>query len=58
MQTITVRGGTLFDIACRYLGDAAAWTSIASLNDIKDPWLSDVVTLVLPASAGQSSNGA
>jgi nucleoid-associated protein YgaU len=58
MQTITVRGGTLFDIACRYLGDATAWASIASLNSISDPWLTDVVTLILPPSAGQNGYGA
>jgi hypothetical protein len=56
MQTLTVCGGTLFDIACRYLGDATQWDSIATLNGIEDPWLSGLVTLVLPANTGGSGN--
>ncbi len=50
MQTLTVCGGTLFDIACRYLGNAELWTGIATLNDIDDPWLDGVTTLILPAA--------
>ena len=49
MQTITVCGGTLFDIACRTLGDASLWSDIAALNGIDDPWLNGIVTLVIPA---------
>lgn len=55
MQTIMVTGGNLFQVAARYLGDATQWVRIAQLNDIRDPWLSGVVTLMLPdvdASAG------
>lgn len=52
MQTLTVCGGTLFDIACRYLGDAALWADIATLNGIDDPWLSELVTLALPVAGG------
>ncbi len=51
MQTLTVCGGTLFDIACRYLGDAALWEDIATLNGIDDPWLSGLVTLALPVTS-------
>jgi hypothetical protein len=51
MQTLTVCGGTLFDIACRYLGDAAQWQVLAAANLIDDPWLSGVVTLVIPPPA-------
>jgi hypothetical protein len=50
MQTLTVTGGTLFDLANRYLGDATLWDDIAVLNNIDDPWLVGVVTLVLPGS--------
>ncbi len=48
MQTITVCGGTLFDIACDYLGDATQWNRIATLNQIADPWLGGLVTITLP----------
>jgi nucleoid-associated protein YgaU len=51
MQSLTVCGGTLFDIACRILGDAAQWQVLAEANAIDDPWLTGVVTLVIPASA-------
>ncbi len=56
MQTLTVSGGTLFDIASRYLGDAAQWDTIASLNGIDDPWLSGIVTVVLPANTARGTS--
>ncbi len=49
MQTLTVCGGTLFDVACRTLGDASRWSDLATLNNIDDPWLSGIVTLLIPA---------
>jgi len=55
MQTLTVCGGTLFDVACRYLDDAAQWDAIASLNNINDPWLSGIVTLVIPDNTSGGS---
>lgn len=48
MQTITVTGGTLFDVANRWLGDATLWYVIAGANNISDPWLSGVTTLTIP----------
>jgi hypothetical protein len=48
MQTLTVTGGTLFGLACNYLGDATQWNRIAVLNGVADPWLAGVVTLVIP----------
>ena len=55
MQTLTVCGGTLFDIACRYLGDAAQWQTLAAANQIDDPWLTGVVTIVIPSTANGAS---
>ena len=48
MQNVTVTGGTLFQVAAVYLGDATQWDRIATLNDIDDPWLAGVVTLQIP----------
>ena len=47
-QTITVAGGTLFQIAALYLGDPTQWNRIAALNNLIDPVLTGVVTLNLP----------
>ena len=55
MRSITVSGGTLFDVALQYLGDATQWVRVAALNGISDPWLSGMMVLRLPvvdASAG------
>jgi len=48
MQTITLTGGNLFQVANRLLGDATQWTRIAVLNGIDDPWLSGITTLTVP----------
>ena len=48
MQTITLTGGNLFDVANRFLGDATQWTRIAALNGIDDPWLNGITTLTIP----------
>jgi hypothetical protein len=48
MRTLQVTGGTLFRVAATYLGDATQWIRIARMNDIADPWLQGVVTLLIP----------
>lgn len=48
MQTITVTGGNLFQIAAAELADATQWIRIAQLNNISDPMLIGVVTLMIP----------
>ena len=55
MTTITVTGGSLFQIASQYLGDATQWIRIAQLNGLADPMLYGLVVLRLPevdATAG------
>jgi hypothetical protein len=55
MQTLTVAGGNLFQIAAQQLGDATQWIRIAQLNSLGDPMLIGVVTLLIPdvdANAG------
>ena len=48
MKTITVAGGNLFQIAATELADATQWIRIAQLNNISDPMLIGVVTLMIP----------
>jgi len=48
MRTLTVVGGNLFRIAAEQLGDATQWIRIAQLNDVSDPMLAGVVTLLIP----------
>ncbi len=48
MKIITVAGGNLFRLAAEQLGDATQWIRIAQLNNIADPMLAGVVTLLIP----------
>jgi nucleoid-associated protein YgaU len=48
MRAITVAGDNLFRIAAAELGDATQWIRIAELNQISDPVLTGVVTLLIP----------
>ena len=48
MKSITVAGGNLYQIAAQELSDATQWIRIAQLNDLSDPMLSGVVTLIIP----------
>jgi len=48
MQTMTIAGGNLFQLAATQLGDATQWIRIAQLNNLSDPMLSGVVTLLIP----------
>ena len=57
MQTITVPGGNLFQIAAQYLGDAAQWNRIAEINGLTDPMIYGLTTLALPAQNSQAGGG-
>lgn len=48
MQTMTIAGGNLFQLAAAQLGDATQWIRIAQLNNLSDPMLSGVTTLLIP----------
>ena len=48
MKTITVAGDNLFRIAAAELGDATQWIRIAELNNLSDPILVGVTTLLIP----------
>ncbi len=57
MQTVTVAGGNLFQIAAQQLGDATQWIRIAQLNKISDPVLLGVTTLLIPMINPQAGGG-
>jgi hypothetical protein len=57
MGSITVAGGNLFQIAAQQLGDATQWIRIAQLNNLSDPMLAGVVTLLLPDSNANAGGG-
>lgn len=57
MQTITVAGGNLFAIAAAQLNDATQWIRIAQLNNLDDPQLSGVTTLLIPDANPQAGGG-
>ncbi|GEP00629.1 hypothetical protein [Methylobacterium haplocladii] len=58
-RVVTVSGGNLYEIAARELGDHTLWARIARLNGLRDPFLTGVVTLVLPdrPPKGQTTSG-
>ena len=56
-QVITVAGGNLFRLALRYLGDASQWNRIAQANGLRDPLLTGVRRLLIPAQNAQAGGG-
>ncbi len=48
-QIVVVAGGNLFALAAKYLNDATQWIRIAQANQLSDPQLQGVNTLVIPA---------
>jgi len=57
VRTVTVGGGNLFDIASKEYGDPTAWTQIANANNLTDPTLSGISTLVIPPYNNGTSGG-
>ncbi|MBV8524317.1 MAG: hypothetical protein JOY71_19680 [Acetobacteraceae bacterium] len=57
MRTITIAGGNLFRIAAEQLGDATQWIRIAQLNNLSDPMLSGVNTLLIPEKDPNAGGG-
>lgn len=56
-RVITVGGGNLFDIASKEYGNPGAWTQIAQANNLSDPTLIGVNTLIIPPYNNGSSGG-
>jgi hypothetical protein len=50
-------GGNLFQIAAAELSDATQWIRIAQLNNLTDPMLFGLVTLMIPAVDKSAGGG-
>ena len=57
MRTIVVAGTNLFALAAQELGDATQWYRIASLNNVTDPLIFGLTTLVLPGLDASATGG-
>ncbi len=57
MRTVVVAGTNLFALAAQELGDATQWYRIAALNDITDPLIYGLTTLMLPGLDASASGG-
>jgi hypothetical protein len=57
VRTTTVGGGNLFDVASKEYGDPTAWTQIAQANNLTDPTISGISTLVVPPYNQNASGG-
>ncbi len=57
MRTIVVAGTNLFVLAAQELGDATQWYRIASLNNITDPLIFGLTTLLLPSLDASATGG-
>lgn len=56
-QVITIAGGNFFALAAQYLGDATQWIRIAQANNLSDPVLSGINTLVIPPADASAGGG-
>jgi len=50
-KSVVTAGGDLFTMASKAYGDIAAWTTLARANNLTDPQLSGVQTIVVPRVA-------
>ena len=57
MRILTTAGGTLFHVAATELADATQWIRIAQANNLSDPMLSGLVTLLIPDKAATAGGG-
>jgi hypothetical protein len=56
-RVVNVAGGNLYALAAKYMGDATKWYQIASANNLTDPMITGVATLVIPQSTTPSNGG-
>lgn len=57
MRSLTTIGGTLFHVAASELSDATQWNRIAQANNLSDPILIGIVSLLIPDRDPQGGGG-
>ncbi len=50
VREITLSGGNLYQVAADQYGDASLWGSLASANNITDPQLTGINTIIVPSN--------
>jgi hypothetical protein len=51
-SVLSESGTTLFHISAKYLNDATEWYRIAKINNLNDPFLPNMTTLIIPNARG------
>lgn len=51
-QTLIQAGGTLYQVSAKQYNDASQWTKIAAINNLSDPYMTGVNTIVVPNAQG------
>ena len=57
IQTVTVSGGNLYQIALQQYGDATQWWRIAQANGLTDPNIIGIVTISIPSMTATDTGG-
>jgi hypothetical protein len=57
VQSITMIGGNLFEIAATQFGNALQWINIARTNKLIDPMLSGTNIILIPKLSSTFSDG-
>ena len=50
VKTVTLSGGNLYQVASDQYGDASLWSSLASANNLTDPQLTGINTIIIPSN--------
>jgi hypothetical protein len=56
-KTLTITGGTLFDVAAQQYGDFTAYWVLLQANGLTDPWLEGTNVLTIPDWSPALSGG-
>lgn len=56
VKTVTLSGSNLYQVASDQYGDATRWDSLAKVNNLSDPNLSGVNTIVVPSNPQSTTN--